>query len=168
MPYNINLDGGNSTTANGNQKCQRCKKQLPLSLFPLAKSGRRQGEITKTCAPCGVIKDAWRAKKNGPEKENIPGLIVSRTPDNKENDDSDFIGVTEISLDMFSSVLAKQNGCMQISARVNLSSLVIGEGGMKEKADKVAERVWDLTQYRFTYVTNLSNDLISPNCLFEI
>lgn len=147
MSNNTTNDDGNSST---HQRCQRCRKHLPLSTFPLVQYGSRQGQITKTCLPCSLIKDLWRAKKNGSkEKENVPATAA---PETRDDDTNDFIGVTEISLNTFASFIGKQSGHMKISARVNLSDLVVGEAGMKEKADKLAERVWDETNYRFMYV----------------
>lgn len=40
---------------------------------------------------------------------------------------------------------------MQISARINLDSLEVEKDEMKERADKLAEGVWNETRYRYMY-----------------
>lgn len=145
---------GNVTS---HQKCTKCRKTLPLSSFAIARSGDRQGKLLKTCQSCKLKSTTWRKNRDkgedkGEDKENV-SVNVPRV----WAEDNDFIGTSEISMEAFLTVLAEQSGSMHVSARVDLTGLKAGDGGMasgKQMADKLAEKIWNETQYRFMYVAS--------------
>lgn len=135
------------------QKCTKCRKTLPLSSFAITRSGDRQGELLKTCQSCKLKSTTWRKNRDkGEDKENV-SVDVPRV----RAEDNDFIGTSEISVETFLMVLAEQSGSMHVSARVDLTGLKAGDGGIasgKQIADKLAEKIWNETQYRFMYVAS--------------
>lgn len=142
-------DGSNVTP---HQKCSKCRKSLPLSAFSAAKARNRVGEVHKTCRSCALVKAAWRIRKEKEaDKENVP---EDRSTGNSDDDD-DFTGVSEISVDTFETVLSQHSGKLDMSARVDLSGMEAGQCSMKEKADRLAEIVWGVMHYRFMCVSIL-------------
>lgn len=110
------------------RQCSSCHQEKPLADFPIKAHGRGSGiERVKTCSPCGArIAKAKKKKKEEEEVQPVP--IV------------DFV-----------VWLSQQSGCVSFEASVDCTQLQLVPG-RRERADKLAGMVWELTDYRFTYV----------------
>ncbi|KAH7903721.1 hypothetical protein BJ138DRAFT_980503, partial [Hygrophoropsis aurantiaca] len=100
------------------KRCSGCKKGLALDHYPIATKGKGKGLPTATCHSCSVRKSTWNKQKyqemKDDEKENFPdGYIFPNS--------GHTLGI--LSITDFLSILGTQGNCLELEARVNISSI---------------------------------------------
>lgn len=117
------------------RQCSSCNQEKALDDFPIKTHGLGRGvERVKTCAPCGARISMAKKKKKAAE-EVAPVAIVD-----------------------FLRWLAQQPGHVSFEASVDCT-LLQSIPGRRERADKIAGFVWEVTDYRYTYVLRSENVL---------
>lgn len=146
------------------RKCARCEAKLPLQQFALkTRNVKAAGERVATCKKCASAKQACRRalrkakaaansnKENGHADGNDSD--ASDASNGSEADpyyEADFVDLPVISIEDFLSVVGreKEKPTLKIAARVDVSKLK-EISARKERAMKLAELVWEETNYRF-------------------
>lgn len=138
--------------------CTRCKRTKPLVLFAFARGQTGpSGDRIATCTPCADHKKAQKKLKSQESKKK------EQDEGNKENEnlcaavdmgsDGNAAGLWDIGLEDFLTIIGGHRGSIQLEANVNLVSLEKSTC-RKEKADKLAQRMWEAMNLRFRYVVN--------------
>ncbi|KII86095.1 hypothetical protein PLICRDRAFT_115218, partial [Plicaturopsis crispa FD-325 SS-3] len=137
------------------RKCMACKRDLPLTDFPLKRGNAgAHGERTVTCLPCKVRKDNWRVAAIQTKKSNVYPSQSEENQDESATTASDTSAslntdaLSEFVLGDFLAMLGRQKDTLSLEVNVNISEL---HGTMKERADALAGLIWEMMRYRFTY-----------------
>lgn len=110
--------------------CTSCRQPKREHDFAIKARGAGAGvERSKTCAACS----ARKAEKRTETKASIEAEL-------------DVVDLSD-----FLAILSEMPDVVSLEARVDCSILSAVEG-LKEKADKIADLVWEMMSYRFTYV----------------
>lgn len=136
------------------RKCLVCRgASKPLSEFPIKKGefiGPNAPRIN-TCSKCSeqkarVRKERGRKKKHDANKENEHPI------DQLEPDTCvDGIGLSNLTLSEFLSTIGAQRASLKLEANVDLSALAC-QNDKREKADALAQLVWEAMNLRFMWV----------------
>ncbi|KIK91025.1 hypothetical protein PAXRUDRAFT_150481, partial [Paxillus rubicundulus Ve08.2h10] len=129
-----------SMTPEPKKTCNGCKNKLSLSAFPTAVKGKCKGAPSGTCLSCKTCKSVWKGRQD-------------KDLDNSDCDD--ITGMTSEDLNLmllteFLTFLHVQGNCLDLEARVDLSSIQPNLNEDKKLlADKVAKLIWDVMNYQW-------------------
>lgn len=147
--------------------CTRCGLLKPLVLFGFVRGQTGPGgNRIATCTPCALNKQAQKKQKTEESKkqkqaeaDKESGALFAAV--NCEIDVN--TRLSDIGLEDFLTIVGGHRGSIQLEASVDLTSLE-KSASRKEKADKLAQHVWEAMNLRFVYVYSVQfyNDLLTP------
>lgn len=142
------LDADLSINTVYSRKCTRCKTSKPLAEFSLCR-GEVAGPDARriaTCHPCSEKKKTQKqeSKKKGSNKENEP----LDTLDSESGPDGELSNLT---LPEFLTFVGGEASSLKLEANVNVSTLH-HITTRREKADALAQCVWEAMNIRFVWV----------------
>ena len=144
--------------------CSSCKCQKDESAFKVTITPAGH-VIGKTCHSCSEK----RMKKAN--KENSNPWQATGNPDSQEaepctDEDTDFFGLTHLSLNQYLDALRTTDHLVTFAACVSMPWIGLNS---KDLGDKLAKETWNELNYRFKYVFNilLSSLLFMPHKLSQ-
>jgi hypothetical protein len=166
-----------TASTNSTRRCQRCDKTLPLTDFPFkVKRAKYEGERTTTCRTCSEAKSAHQRATRGrkQDSENIPPrrrTSASPTPKSGEEPDDavppGFDGAPT-NLSAFLAFLGTPSDEIELEVKVSCPELKGAGGGLRERADALADLVYQQTGYRFKCVIHRSPSQGRTNHRFQV
>ncbi|KAK0236494.1 hypothetical protein EDD85DRAFT_954368 [Armillaria nabsnona] len=158
--------------------CKTCRKSKPLTdehFKPtFGSNGSEDRKTCHTCTTCIAEHIRQKRKEQRLEKENTDPSEVSSSPAShlghtqststeneqsaksigKEEDESDFLGLPEVTLNSFLDAISISDNVKAFSACVSVAEL---DGDCKERANLLAKEIWDWISYCFVYHSKYSH-----------